>query len=208
MILLIGIVLGVLVGAVSGGHLSRLKTVHLRGETAFLVLLVLNVVLPRLSTVNESLGIAMFWTWVAGMAGIACLAFANGRRPGMAMMGVGVVLNMLVIVLNRGMPVSVEVMRAVGFAGDAATTLRGDVFHGLLGEGTRLGVLADILPVPGPSFVRAVMSVGDVVLVSGSAVFLTMAMEGPVGWQGEAPMRPRDSRRDSAQDDHGRIDSG
>jgi hypothetical protein len=195
MILLIGIVLGILVGAVSGGHLSRLKTVHLRGEAVFLSLLVLNVVLPRLSTVNAGLGVVMFWTWVAGMGGLVCLAFANRQRPGMALMGVGVVMNMLVIVLNRGMPVSVEVMRVVGFAGEASTVLQGDVFHGLLGEGTRLGVLADILPVPGPPLVRAVMSVGDVLLVSGSAAFLAMAMQGSGAPSGEVSAGLRKTRR-------------
>ncbi len=179
MILFTGIVVGICLGACARGRLARLKDAQLRGEGLFVALLLLNVALPRLSTVSPSLGMVALYAWTAGMGGLALLAFANRTRPGMAVVGVGILANLAVILLNRGMPVSVEAIRASGFSGSLGTVMSGDVFHRLFGSGTRLPLLGDVLPIPGPRGVRSIGSIGDVLMLSGIAVFLAGEMLRP-----------------------------
>jgi hypothetical protein len=90
---------------------------------------------------------------------------------------VGGALNLLVVAVNGGMPVSAGVIvQATAHApADAVAGIESASLHIPLGAETNLPILADIMPLPVPAF-GAVVSAGDVVLCAGVAVFLVWAM--------------------------------
>jgi hypothetical protein len=115
-----------------------------------------------------------------GVAGPLVLAISYGfvgtfvvlnfRFPGALLIGLGLVLNLSVILANGAMPVSLWAMKVSG--SHAATHLQNSVKHQAMGRGTRLGFLGDIIPVPP----LGIVSVGDVVLGAGVFVLVTRLM--------------------------------
>ena len=114
----------------------------------------------------------------------------NRSFAGMWIAGIGILMNFTVIAINTGMPVSEE---AVMLAGGGGGELVLDAKYVLLDQATRLPFLADIIPLPG-----SVISLGDVFLAIGAAVFLEDQLRQPVrlfahGVQGEPGSAARQS---------------
>jgi hypothetical protein len=87
----------------------------------------------------------------------------------------GVILNLVPIALNQGMPVSGAAVIESGGTIEAVPQELGEKHH-LQRPEDRLTVLADVIPVREPF--RAVVSVGDLVMWVGAGVFVTAAMLG------------------------------
>jgi hypothetical protein len=93
---------------------------------------------------------ALVLTWV----------IRNWQQAGMILIGLGLLLNMVVVTANGAMPVDPAAIAALG--GDPAALEPGK--HTLMTAGTRLPWLADIWALPP---LRSIISVGDVVLAAG-----------------------------------------
>ncbi len=96
------------------------------------------------------------------LAVIAVAAFLalNWHLPGMWLAALGFVLNVVVIAVNQGMPVSREAAEIAGF-----TDLPGwGIKHEPLDESTILPWIADVIPIPG---LKKILSIGDVALAAG-----------------------------------------
>ena len=174
MIILACLALGLLLRVIAGRRLPDLAHVHLRGETALLVLLVVQALLPlvRLSGTAARLG---FLVWLATFPMLLGVAWVNRSQMGMVVLGVGLALNFTVIALNGGMPVFAEAVAGVSSAAGAGAIPAGDFVHVLGTAGTRLPWLADVIPLPGPSWLRSVPSAGDLLLYVGVMGFLVGA---------------------------------
>ena len=100
------------------------------------------------------------------LANLAIVGFLIGNRhlPGMILIGVGLMLNVLVISLNGGMPVSTRAAEIAGFSSEDLDNP--GVEHERLDDETILPWLGDAIPIPGT---QVVLSVGDVVLGIGVA---------------------------------------
>lgn len=108
------------------------------------------------------------------------LVVANRDRIGLWLCGVGVLMNFSVIALNAGMPVLAEAATvASGF--DGAGLIATNIKHVPLGPGTRLPFLADVIPLRLAGNGQ-VISLGDVFLAVGLAVFLEYELRRPVRW--------------------------
>ncbi|HEV8656223.1 MAG TPA: MFS transporter [Candidatus Limnocylindria bacterium] len=114
--------------------------------------------------------------YVVGFIGIGTVALANWRLPGSSLIALGTFMNVLVILLNSGMPYDVPTAVSVG------VRIPDDALHVVLDPATRLPLLADIIPFAiGPlAFTRAVYSVGDFLLAFGGFLI-------PFMWLQEAP---------------------
>jgi hypothetical protein len=116
---------------------------------------------------------------------IACL-LANRRLPGVPVMLIGLTLNLAVVGLNGGMPVSANAVRiAGGSASDVPTAGANAEKHHLMSDGDVLRPLGDVIPGPPP--LGDVLSIGDVFLYGGLAYFVVMVM---LGRSGEDRRRP------------------
>ena len=173
MIVLICVTLGLALRLLSGRRVSEIGAVGLRGETALIVLLAAQLALP--SILIAGMERIAYFAWLGTFPCIVVIAWANRRAPGMAMLGLGLLLNFTVIASNGGMPVF-SAAALVAKPGMIALALpAGDFIHVLGTATTRLPWLADVIPIPGPSWLRSVASAGDLLLFAGIAVFLGAA---------------------------------
>ena len=161
------LVLALGVGLARGGRIGALAHVELRGVRALA-----GAVALQLAAVLVP-GHASAWLYV-GSAALACVVVArNVHLPGLPLVGIGLLLNLMVVLANAAMPVS---LHAAARAGVATTQLRaGDQpGHEPAGRRTRLARLADIVPVAFPH--REVVSPGDVSVAAGLALYVVVAL--------------------------------
>lgn len=153
--------------------MAGLKQFRLRGESLLVLLLVPQLVLPvaRLQGVAASVA---YWSWLATFPLLIGLCLWNRSVRPLWLVAAGLALNALVIVLNGGMPVSVSAVAAA--TGGAALLIHvGDFAHVAMSASTRLPWLGDVLPLPGPIFMRAVASPGDLLLACGASASVAAA---------------------------------
>ena len=103
----------------------------------------------------------------ASLAVLLSFVAANAHLTGVVVIGCGLLLNLLAVVLNGGMPVRGEALVRAGVVEQAelaTTTFRGA--RHLETRADSVAVLGDILPVP---VAREVLSFGDLIIVAGAA---------------------------------------
>lgn len=146
------IALGVIVGWLGGGRrFDRLAELRISWWPLLALAAALRAVAPLLGDLSVA-------AYVVAFGGIAAVALADRRIPGMSLIAAGATLNAIVVAANLGMPVDPAALTAAG------TTMPGDRLHIELGPGTVLPQLADVIPV---APFRGVYSVGDVLLAFG-----------------------------------------
>ena len=91
---------------------------------------------------------------------VAAFLALNRHLPGMWLAAGGLLLNVLVIGVNGGMPVSLEAAEVAGISDFSAWGIK----HEPLTDDTLLPWIADVIPVPG---FKKLISIGDVVLAAG-----------------------------------------
>lgn len=96
------------------------------------------------------------------LAFVAC----NAHVTGVLVLGCGLLVNLVSVVANNGMPVRGEALVVAGVVeeGELATTTFAGPRHLETGS-DRLGVLGDVLPVP---VTHEVLSFGDLIIVAGA----------------------------------------
>lgn len=164
-----------------GGGLLALAEVRIRFGFVLLFALILKIAVY--STFGAQLLGTGPWSRIGQMVvGLALLAivFANRDLPGFWIIGLGVLLNFFVILVNGGsMPVSMAGAERLGLPTDPA------LFHQQYGvanilqsEGVHFLFLGDIIVLP--SFLPAqVISIGDAVLALGAFIFCQKVMVSP-----------------------------
>jgi hypothetical protein len=148
-----GLLIGFVLGLATGGEWRNLARLDLKLFPALVGGVVVRAVAPVLGDLALSASIA-------GLALVALVAIVNRATPGASLIGLGSLLNILVIFINGGMPVDPAALAA---AGKAASP---DGLHVVLGPDSRLPFLADVLLVP---VINSVYSVGDVLLALGGS---------------------------------------
>jgi hypothetical protein len=174
-ILVLCLLVGLALRVGSGRRLNELARVGLRGETVLLVLLVAQS-LPSVLGLTGGAARVAYWVWVATFPCLVFIAWLNRKSPGMAILGLGLLLNTVVIVANGGMPVAAVVAAAAkSVPASSVEIAAADFVHVLASSTTRLLWLADVIPLPGPSWIRSAVSAGDCLLFAGIAAFLASA---------------------------------
>jgi hypothetical protein len=122
---------------------------------------------------------------------------ANLGLPGVPLIALGLLLNVVVIGANGAMPVSTSAAADAGVATEALQ-LADDPLREPLGDGSRLPLLADRVPVPAPGWAQ-VVSAGDVLAAAGIGLLLIAGSvptapqrhrgSGPPRRTGQAPTR-------------------
>ncbi|CAN5458127.1 DUF5317 domain-containing protein [soil metagenome] len=186
MILLYAVIAGLLLGRLAGGRFQELSKVRFEwwqlavGGLVFQALLFSPAMSGRVGELGPPLYVGSTLVVLAALA-------RNLTLPGFALIGLGALLNLVVIVANGGlMPASPHAFELV--TGDAAVP-HDDFSNSVLsGPDTRFGFLGDNLAMPRRLPFANVFSVGDILIGLGAAIFLIRAMAGSAA--PEARRRP------------------
>lgn len=169
-----GIVLGLLLGLLSGGRLQNLANIQLRWTGLLLAAVIVRFGTEALLGAGvglvESLRLPLL---TLGFGLLLVALWSNRAYPGLSLAFLGVLSNAIAIAANGGfMPVwavSLDAARLTVSDVDAATHV---VIEGVGADFlTRALILGDVVPVPIP-VIQNVVSLGDVFLTLGLAFFL------------------------------------
>jgi hypothetical protein len=158
-------------GLLAGGRLTRLTELRLRRPGLPVGALAAQL-LGALVLSGGAYGVAL----LAGAGLAAWFVLLNVRTPGLALIGLGLACNGLVVGLNGAMPVSVRAAERAGLD-EWALSLDDDPRHSPITSATRWPWLGDVLPVASP--VRPeVVSPGDVLVAAGVGLLLWYGVRG------------------------------
>jgi hypothetical protein len=178
-LLLWGLIAGIVIGWLSGGRLRRLNEIKLRAGWAVLGAMLIQFLIFPLGDRGPILPYATVPLHFASYALLALFLVSNLRHWPIAVMGVGLLLNLMAIAANGGyMPSSPAALRQAGLV-EAAERLvalgrEGNVV--LMGPATHLNFLGDVLYIPRGVPFAAAFSVGDLLIGLGLAAFFPYGM--------------------------------
>jgi len=166
------IILVMVVALLRGGSLRNFAALQLRWLPLVIAGFVLQLLIFTPFGLAPLVAVATLPIYVLSLALIVIWVAANWRIPGMALIAIGLALNVAVIAANGGhMPVLPEGARLAGqyeaiAAGDPRTSK-----HELMSsEQAQLWLLSDIIVIPSGVPGAVVLSVGDIVLTIGIAI--------------------------------------
>ncbi len=169
-----GIVLGLLLGLLSGGRITNLASIQLRWVGLLVAAVVVRfgteILLAAGGGLIDAIRLPLL---TAGFGLLLTGLWINRSYPGMGLAFVGVLFNGLVIVVNGGyMPIWGVSLAAANLTPADVTSalhvvLNGDPTEFLL----NLLILGDVIPIPVPG-IQNVASLGDLFLALGLAFFL------------------------------------
>lgn len=161
---LLAITAGLVGGYFRKGQLTNMLTL----APKWLVLLVPALVLYVASAVgipSYSLNLTLIATFALAVA-----LFRNYEIRGAAIIGLGLASNLLVLVLNGGIPVRAESVERISDGAFNPGTLR--AIEQVEGPDTVLAALGDIIPVP---LFNTIVSFGDLIALAGLIVLIVNA---------------------------------
>jgi hypothetical protein len=183
MILLLALAVALFVAFLRGGSLRNLADFHL--EWGWLAGLALAIQI-----------VAVYWIkgdgylYLQGGALVVSsllllpVLWRNRRSPGLALIGLGLALNLVVMVANGGfMPITPEAVACIEHGHlivhlDGVERMSGSKGIVLPREETALWAFSDILIIPPPFPVASAFSLGDTLVAGGAFIFLQRAMVG------------------------------
>jgi hypothetical protein len=183
MLIVIIVLVAVAAGFIAGGSLHGFERVQIHWWGAALAGLAVQLV-PSFSLGGRAIGPLML---AASYALLVAFLWVNRRLPAAPLMLIGLVMNLLVVVPNGGMPVAASALETAGGSRSVLSPID-DGKHHLMTDDDVLTPLADVIAVPSP--VGAVMSIGDAFLYAGLMSFVVLIMLGRSG-ENRRPMARR-----------------
>ena len=160
---LVAVAVGLAAGLLAGGRFANLAARDFRAWALLPAGVVVQLVPDLVSAVED----AAFVFLAVSYACLAVFALCNLHIVGMAVVTVGLVLNLVPVLANGGMPVRPDAAVAAGITEwDEIGRIEFDPKHHLETDDDRFMVLADIIPVRP---LREVLSFGDLVMAVGIA---------------------------------------
>jgi hypothetical protein len=180
MFMLWAIPIGIAVGLLARGRLGGLAALRLRWAWLAVAGLLVQVVL--FSETGDALaGAAGPAIYVGSTLAVFVAVARNIRIPGMPLVALGSLSNLLAISANGGfMPASPDALHAAGLDGPGSHT------NSIVLENPAFEPLTDIFAIPASLPLANVFSVGDVLLGAGIVWVIVAAMRRPVRVQGAA----------------------
>lgn len=171
------LVLGLLIGTWRGGRMANLAEVRWRWPLLFVFAMLWQRIPFLMVREWPALQPAVVWLYLSSYALLAVAVGLNWDDPAFRWIGLGLLLNFLVIALNGGrMPVWSTAVDIARLKVDLTTAGAATSPHTLMTEATRLKFLGDVLPLPPPYPRPRVLSIGDVFLAVGIAFLLIRGM--------------------------------
>lgn len=168
------IILGVIIGWLRKGRLKHLNRLTLPGWPLILAaVLIQAAVWVDFAASIHFLAAIYPLLYILSFVLLMLFFFIQGGQPGFVIIGLGILLNTLVIAANEGkMPVDSTLMPPPAAEELAAGEL--SPFHSAIDDDTRLELLGDRIPAPYDS--RRLLSIGDLVLAAGAVILIQQNM--------------------------------
>ncbi len=171
MVLLYFVLAALAVGLLTGGRLARLGSVHIEWAGLAIGGLLVQAILFS-PPVAATVGRAGPLLYVGSTLAVLVALLRNARQPGLWLLAVGALLNLIVILANGGfMPVSPGALAALGSSAPQAYSNVATA-----STGTALAWLGDVFVVPPPIPFANAISPGDVLIGLGAAWFLVATL--------------------------------
>ena len=170
MFILYAIVIGLVLGWLTGGRLEHLAGLSFRWTWVAVAGLAVQVALFS-APVSSSIGAAGAPLYVASTAAVLGFVLVNARVAGMPLVALGAASNLVAIVANGGtMPASGAALAAVGIGREPGYVNTRELVSPVLAP------LGDVFAMPSWMPLANVFSVGDVLVGLGIAVVIVAAM--------------------------------
>jgi hypothetical protein len=163
------IILVIVVALLRGGSLRNFAAVQLRWLPLVIAGFALQLLIFTPFARSPLVAFATLPIYVLSLALLAIWVAANWRIPGMALIAIGLALNVIAITANGGhMPVSPESARYAGTIGNY-TSAGALVANNSIAtqDNVRFWLLTDIIAIPKQVPFASVISIGDVLLTIG-----------------------------------------
>lgn len=179
MLLLYSIAAGLIAGRLAGGRVRNLERVRFEWWQLALAGLLVQLILFA-DPIQERIGGAGPAIYVVSTVTVLAALLRNLRLPGLPILAIGAVLNLVVVLANGGyMPSSPEAW--LELTGTAALPVSYYSNITLIGPDTIFPFLGDIFVFPRPLPMATAFSLGDAVIAAGAMVFLVAEMRRPAG---------------------------
>jgi hypothetical protein len=179
---LLAVPIGVIVGFLIGGRLERLSQLHFQWAWLAVVGLGVQILLFSTSLGESFTGGVGEAIYVASTGAVLVAVWRNLAIPGLALVAVGAISNLVAIVANGGvMPTTVEALAAAGLDPDDGFS------NSAVVADPALAPLTDIFALPSWFPLANVFSIGDVLIGIGIVLVIAIGMR-----RGDprAPQRP------------------
>ncbi len=177
MLLLYSIAAGLVIGRLVGGRVRNLERVHFVWWQLALAGLFVQLALFA-DPIQERVGAEGPIIYVLSTLAVLAALLRNLRLPGLVLIAVGAILNLLPVLANGGyMPSSPEAWLELTGAAALPVTHFSNVT--LIGPDTLFPFLGDVFVFPRPLPMATAFSIGDAVIALGAVVFLVIAMRRP-----------------------------
>jgi len=179
MILIWAIVIGIMIGFLRRGNVGNLARLDLHGLWLILIALIAQLLIFPLGEHPPIISTGAGWVHILSYLLLLAFVLINLRHWQLFIMGVGLILNLVVIAFNGGlMPASENALRAAGMDAVADTLVRDSFYTNvtLMRESTNLNFLGDRLHLPKCIPLASAFSIGDLILAIGIILLLGMKM--------------------------------
>jgi hypothetical protein len=173
------------IALITGGRIDNLKNIRFR--YSWLVLAAVAIKLVTNSSFRHTLGIPDPLApklYMASLALVALFVVLNLQLRGLALIGLGLISNLLVIYANSGyMPLKREYFEIIASPEELELINQGLPAYNYIATGpdTMFYYLSDIFLMPHWIFITRVFSIGDVLITIGGCLFVWSYLKKPAG---------------------------
>lgn len=179
MFLLWAVIIGVGVGYLRKGTIKNLASLELNGIWLIFLVLVIQILIFPLGTSEPIVSLFTQYLHLVSYLLLLAFVFLNRRYWQIIFMGIGMLMNLIVIMVNGGyMPASESALRKAGLTQVADKLINEGVAGNviLMGEGTKLNFLGDSFYTPKWLPLANAFSPGDLLLALGLIVLIQKEM--------------------------------
>jgi hypothetical protein len=165
--------IAIIIGYALKGRLKNIDAARVKLiGFVFLAFFIEFIVLTLIKRGYMHIGILTYASDVIMYTLLLMFTYANKKNKWLLLLGIGSILNALVIFANGGlMPVNANIVDSFGYHGDVA--LQG--LYKLADDNIKLYFLADIIPIKYPK--PGIASIGDLTEILGMVIFIITEMK-------------------------------
>ncbi|HOJ09639.1 MAG TPA: DUF5317 family protein [Clostridiales bacterium] len=183
MFIIYAVIIGILIGYISGGRLKFLAQNPFKHIwlviSGFLIQILIFSDISIFKALQQNSAVLVTFHILSYILILAFTAI-NIKLPGVAFIGTGILLNAIVIILNKGhMPASIQSFESASVGRYTEILSRGETINNskAIADDTLLPWLGDIFAIPSYIPFSNVFSIGDIIIAIGACIYFAYGMK-------------------------------